>query len=59
MSAAVALKEISQPFYEELGRSIALARGTVSGLRHGLGIHTCRVNICFLHLYQVWHYTAT
>lgn len=31
MSAAVALKEISQPFYEELGRSIALARGTVSG----------------------------
>lgn len=31
MSAAVALKEVSQPFYEELGRSIALARGRVSG----------------------------
>ncbi len=31
MSAVVALKEISQPFYEELGRSIALARGMVSG----------------------------
>lgn len=31
MSTAVALKEVSQPFYEELGRSIALARGTESG----------------------------
>tara|TARA_R110001599_G_scaffold89364_3_gene236549 strand:- start:4752 stop:5420 length:669 start_codon:yes stop_codon:yes gene_type:complete len=31
MSTAVALKEMSQPFYEELGRSIASARGTESG----------------------------
>jgi transcriptional regulator with XRE-family HTH domain len=31
MSAAVALKEISHLSHEELGRSIALARGTVSG----------------------------
>jgi transcriptional regulator with XRE-family HTH domain len=31
MSTAVSLKEMSQPFYEELGRSIALARGTESG----------------------------
>lgn len=33
MSSAVAVSEMQQPFYEEVGRSIALARGTVNGDR--------------------------
>jgi transcriptional regulator with XRE-family HTH domain len=31
MNTAVAIKALSQPFHEEFGRSIALARGAVSG----------------------------